>query len=158
MKQMLSPEFLSTATFPMVAYHAYVDIDDETGKAREASVLEITVLEFSLAQGASVKTIVARSNGSLFRSSGEHYHVTPESAQEEIDEIVAKAAEFPPYAILKQQRDEARALLQKLASELREMGYADPAALVPSSDAVVFLFRHFGAIDSFLPHEEVSQN
>jgi hypothetical protein len=154
MKQMLSFEFLSTATFPLVAYQAYVDIDDVTGKTIEASVLEVPVVEFSLAPGASVKTIVVRKPGSHYRTSGENYHVTPESAREEIADILAKAADNPTYAILKQQRDEARALLQKLASELRGMGYDDPNARASSSDAVEFLCQHFDAIDSYLPRED----
>jgi len=160
MQTMLSHDFLETATFPLQAFEARLDIAED-GTVNYAMVESIRVLEYSLSPGASVKTILCKgADGKTFRGSCENYHANYESALEEIEAAKAEAADNPPYATLKQQRDEARALLALLANGLAKLGFAPETISddeddemddisVSGCDTVDFINRHLAEINTY---------
>lgn len=150
MQQKLTHAFLSTAIFPLQAYDTRIDIGDD-GKVRIAEVEPISVLEYSLADGATIKTIVAKGKDRrIFSGSVENYHLTRESAQSEVDAAIAHAADNPPYDELKRERAEAIAVIRKLGFALRKKGFGTDDE-INGGDVVDLINEHLEEIEAFLP-------
>jgi hypothetical protein len=150
MQQKLTHAFLSAATLPLQAYDTRIDIGED-GKVRIAEVEPITVLEYSLSEGASVKTIVAKGKDRrTFRGGVGNYHQTRESAQAEVDAALAYAADNPPYDVLKRERDESRHLIRELGLKLRESGFGTDDD-IDGSELINLINDYFGEIEAYLP-------